>query len=267
MKSLLILVGVIAVIAIASFIIAPREQREAMIDKVAVLGDSSGGEKTPQIVREQQRKERRRQDTEWTPENQALHPIEYCQAQLEKLSKNASRLDVQAHKYAVAKNQAQRVISDSEAQLTDIAQFLKEAKSAYKEAEAAGKWPVTIRGFALSKEKAQEKIVAAAEKRPTLQSAIARNRVLLATLEKKAARVAEEQKNIIKTKERIQMVLNDLNLKKVVEGDDSITDVLNAINDSLGALGTNYEDPSIDDMLVPDKSSTIKVSFDAIMAE
>ena len=126
---------------------------------------------------------------------------------------------------------------------------------------------MTIRGFALSKEKAQEKIVAAAEKRPTLQSAIARNRVLLATLEKKAARVAEEQKNIIKTKERIQMVLNDLNLKKVVEGDDSITDVLNAINDSLGALGTNYEDPSIDDMLVPDKSSTIKVSFDAIMAE
>jgi hypothetical protein len=86
-------------------------------------------------------------------------------------------------------------------------------------------------------------------------------------LEKKAARVAEEQKNIIKTKERIQMVLNDLNLKKVVEGDASITDVLNAINDSLGALGTNYEDPSIDDMLVPDKSSTIKVSFDAIMAE
>ena len=267
MKSLLILVGVIAVIAFASFIIAPREQREAMLDKVAVLGDSSGGEKTPRIVREQQRKERVRQNMEWTPENQALHPIEYCQAQLEKLSENASRLDVQAHKYAVAKNQAERVIADSEAQLTDIAQFLKDAKSAYKGAEAAGKWPVTIRGFALSKEKAQEEIVAAAEKRPTLQSAIARNRVLLATLEKKAARVAEEQKNIIKTKERIQMVLNDLNLKKVVEGGDSITDVLNAINDSLGALGTNYEDPSIDDMLVPDKSSTIKVSFDAIMAE
>ena len=267
MKNILIVLGAIAVTVVAYFAIAPREQREAMLDKVAVLGDSSGGEKTPRIVREQQRKERVRQNMEWTPENQALHPIEYCQAQLEKLSENASRLDVQAHKYAVAKNQAERVIADSEAQLTDIAQFLKDAKSAYKGAEAAGKWPVTIRGFALSKEKAQEKIVAAAEKRPTLQSAIARNRVLLATLEKKAARVAEEQKNIIKTKERIQMVLNDLNLKKVVEGDDSITDVLNAINDSLGALGTNYEDPSIDDMLVPDKSSTIKVSFDAIMAE
>lgn len=267
MKSMLVLVGVIAIVVILGFFVAPREQREAMLDKVAVLGDSSGGEKTPRIVREQQHKERVRQNTEWTPENQALHPIEYCQAQLETLAEHASKLDVQAHKYAVAKNQATRAMSDAEAQLADIAKFLEEAKRAYRGAAASGKWPVTIRGFALSKEKAQEKIVAAAEKRPTLQSAIARNRVLLATLEKKATRVVEEQKNIIKTKERIQMVLNDLNLKKVVEGDDSITDVLNAINDSLGALGTNYEDPSIDDMLVPDKSSTIKVSFDAIMAE
>ena len=64
-----------------------------------------------------------------------------------------------------------------------------------------------------------------------------------------------------------QMVLNDLNLKKVVEGDEGITDALNAINDSLGSLGTNYEDPSIDDLIVPDKASAIKVSFDAIMAE
>ena len=267
MKNLLILIGIIAVAVVAYFAIAPREQREAMLDKVAVLGDSSSGEKTPRIVREQQRKERIRQDKSWTPENQALHPIEYCHAQLEKLAEHASKLDVQAHKYAVAKNQATRIVSDAEAQLADIAKFLEEAKRAYKEAAASGKWPVTIRGFTLSKEKAEEKIVAAAEKRPNLQSTIARNKALLVQLEKKSARVSEEQRNIVKTKERIQMVLNDLNLKKVVEGDEGITDALNVINDSLGALGTNYEDPSVDDMLVPDKSSALKVSFDAIMAE
>ena len=267
MKSVLIVFGGIAMFVVAYLFIAPSEQREAMLDGVAKLGESSDGEKAPRIVREQQRKERKRQDTEWTPENQALHPVEYCQAQLETLAENAKRLDVQAHKYAVAKNQALRTISDAEAQIAGVAQFLDEAKRAYREAEASGKWPVTIRGFALSKEKAQEKIVAAAEKRPTLQGAIARNRALLAAIEKKAIRVAEEQKKIVKTKERIQMVLNDLNLKKVVEGDDGITDALNAINDSLGSLGTNYDDPAIDDMLVPDKASTIKMSFDAIMAE
>lgn len=250
-----------------------REGQEEAAERISAVGKAlrgevrSGNADTPRIVREQQRKEQIRQDTEWTSENQTLHPIEYCQAQLEKLSENARQLDVQAHKYAVARNQAQRTISESEAQLVDIAQFLEEAKQAYRESDASGRWPVTIRGFALSKEKAQEKIVAAAEKRPMLQTAIARNKSLITALEKKSARVIEEQKNIIKTRERIKLVLNDLNMKNVIDGDDSITDVLNAINDSLGALGTSYEDPSIDDMLIPDKSSTTKMSFDAIMEE
>ena len=148
-----------------------------------------------------------------------------------------------------------------------VAQFPEEAKRAYRDADASGRWPVTIRGFALSKEKAQEKIVAAAEKRPMLKNAIAKNKALIVSLEKKSARVIEEQKNIIKTKERIQIVLNDLNLKKIVEGDVGITDALNAINDSLGSLGTDYDDPSVEDLLGTEKSSAIKVSFDAIMAE
>lgn len=267
MKTILVFVGGIAMIAVACFLLAPREQREVMLDSAARIGDSSGGEKTPRIVREQQRKERVRQNTEWTPENQALHPIEYCQAQLDKLAEHASKLDVQAHKYAVAKNQATRAVSDAEAQLADIAKFLEEAKRAYRDAEASGKWPVTIRGFALSKEKAEEKIVDVAGRKLNLQNTISRNKALLVQLEKKSVRVSEEQRNVVKTKERIQMILNDLNLKKVVEGDNGITDALNAINDSLGALGTNYEDPSVDDLIAPDKASKIKVSFDAIMAE
>ena len=267
MKDALTILGAIAVAVIICFVIASREQREAMLDRVAVLGDSSDGERTPRIVREQQRKERIRQNREWTPENQALHPIEYCQAQLEKLAEHASKLDAQAHKYAVAKSQAIRAVSDAEAQLADIAKFLEEAKRAYKDAAASGEWPVTIRGFALSKEKAEEKIVASAEKRPNLQSTIARKKALIVQLDKKSDRVSEEQRNVVKTKERIQMVLNDLNLKKVVDGDNGITDALNAINDSIGALGTNHDDPSVDDLIAPDKASKIKVSFDAIMAE
>ena len=264
--------GIILIALLAGVYGCSESSREEAAERLTMAGKALAGEvrtdgKAPKIVAEQQRKERIRQNAEWTPENQALHPIEYCQAQLAKLAKHASNLDVQAHKYAVAKNQATRAVSDAEAQLADIAKFLEEAKRAYKEAAASGKWPVMIRGFALSKEKAEEKIVAAAEKRPNLQSTIARNKALLVQLEKKSARVSEEQRNIVKTKERIQMVLNDLNLKKVVEGDEGITDALNAINDSLGALGTNYEDPSIDDMLVPGRASKIKVSFDAIMAE
>ena len=246
-----------------------REEASARLSTAAkaLTGEVRVNDKVPRIVKEQQRKERKRQDAEWTPENQALHPIEYCQAQLERLSEYASQLDVQAHKYAVAKNQVIRRCSDAEAQLADIARFLDEAKRAYKAADASNRWPVTIGGFALAKEKAQEKIVAVAGRRPTLQATVARSKNMLVALEKKIAKVSEEQKNIVKIKERIQMTLNDLNLKKVVDGDNGITDALSAINDSLGALKTDYDDPSVDDLLVPDKASSIKVSFDAIMAE
>ena len=267
MKNILLVFGGIAMMIVAYFIIAPREQREAMLDGAARLGDSTDADKTPWIVKKQQRKERRRQDMEWTPENQALHPVEYCQAQLERLEEYASQLDVQAHKYAVAKNQMLRGITDAEVKLVGIARFLEESKRAYKEAVASNQWPVRIGGFALAKEKAQEKIVEAAERRPALQTTIARGKNMLASLEKKIVRVSEEQKNIVKIKERIQMTLTDLNLKKVVDGDNGITDTLNAINDSLGALKTDYDDPSVDDLLVPDKASAIKVSFDAVMAE
>lgn len=267
MRNILIFIGGCALLAVVYFMIASREHREAIINEVAKLSDSSDGEKAPQIVREQQRKERLRQDKEWTPENQALYPIEYCQAQLEKLSEYARKLDVQAHKYAVAKNKALREVTDAEAHLVQIAKLLDEAKRAYKDALAKEKWPVMIRGFALSKEKAQEKIVAAAEKRPVYQSVILKNKALIVQLEKKSERVAEEQKNIVKTKERIQIAINDLNLKKVIDVDAGVKDTLNAINDSLGSLGTNYEDPGLEDLLTPEKASEIKVSFDAIMAE
>lgn len=62
-----------------------RSDQEAVGERVreagdALLGNPEGEGREPKIVREQMRKERIRQETKWTPENQARHPIEYCQA-------------------------------------------------------------------------------------------------------------------------------------------------------------------------------------------
>lgn len=48
MRNLLILIGT----GVAYFIISPRAKRKAMIDKLAVLGDPSGDEKTPREVKD-----------------------------------------------------------------------------------------------------------------------------------------------------------------------------------------------------------------------
>ena len=85
MKKVLMIVGAIGVIAVAYYLIAPEEKRDALLERVENLGRASDGEHVAKVVREQQRKERIRQNNTWTPENRALHPVEYCQAQLEDL--------------------------------------------------------------------------------------------------------------------------------------------------------------------------------------
>ena len=251
-----------------------RESQDEIADRVstarkALRGEirSDNEEKVPRIVAEQRRKERFRQDTKWTPENQARHPIEYCQAQLEELRGYADSLDAQRYKCAVAKNKALRGISDAEAQLVDISKFLEASKTAYREADANGKWPVTIGGFALSKEKAQKKIVEAAERRPILHGVIIRNKNMITALERKTARIAEEQRKVVRIKEKTQLTLDGLKLKDVIDGDAGIADALNAINDALGSIGMDYDDPRIEELVVPDKATAIKETFDAIMAE
>ena len=251
-----------------------EESHDEAAERISAAGKALCGEarpddheKVPKVVAEQRRRERIRQDTKWTPENQARHPIEYCQAQLDVLSGYADSLDAQRHRCAVARNKALRGISDAEMQLADIAKFLDVSKAAYREADASGNWPVVIGGFSLSKEKAQKKIVEAAERRPVLRGVIVRNKNMIVALDRKLARIAEEQRNVVKVKEKTQMTLDGLNLKNVLDGDAGIADSLKALNDALGSIGTDYDDPPIDDLIVPEKAAAIKETFDEIMAE
>ena len=251
MKKLIVVACVVA--AGGAIIIGgcSQEDREEVMSRVGNAADAlkgGDGEKVPAIVKEQQRKERIRQNTQWTPENQALHPVEYCQAQLEELKKCSLKLEVSAHKYAVGQSEAKQKISDCEAQIAAIDKFLVTAKAAYRHADAANKWPVAINGFTLSKEKAQEKIVEAARKLDPLKNQVLSQKNIIAALERRSAKVEAEKRNIVSLRERIQSVISDLNTKKILEGEKGVADALNAINTSMGSLSVDVFEPSLEDM-------------------
>ncbi len=94
---MLMIVGAIAIAAVAYYFVAPEEKRYAIVERVENMGRSSDGEHVPKVVREQQRKERIRQNNTWTPENRAWHPIEYCQAKWEDIEKYSRELEARAH--------------------------------------------------------------------------------------------------------------------------------------------------------------------------
>lgn len=275
MKKVLIIAGVIAVGGIMCLQGCSKETRDEAMSRLSNAGQALNGEadpddkehETPNIVAKQQRKERIRQNTKWTAENQVKYPVEYCQAMLEEVAKISQQYEVVMHKCLTAKSSVVRQIAEDDAQLKNLEVFLVTAKKAYRDADASGKWPATVNNFALSKEKLQEKIVDAAGRIKTIQSRQSLQRTNLARLEKKVARVSDEQRKLVETKESLQRTLNNLNLKKVIDSEGGIRDSIAAINDALGALGENEEDVSLDDLIVPNKDTACKETFDAIMSE
>lgn len=233
----------------------------------ALNGKPGSGEKTPKIVKVQQRKERIRQNTSWTPENRALHPIEYCQAQLEEIERYSRELEARAHEKGCVIAAVKRELGDGATMEGNLSKFLTDAKNMYKACEAANTWPASVGGFTLTREKLQEKIVDAVQKLKEVQSKMVSKSNQLNALEKTLKITQDEQKRLVKTREQIQNTINDLRIKKVIDGDDSIIASLNAIEDAMGVLGSDYDDPSLESIIQPDEKATRQELFDAIMAE
>ena len=275
MKKLSVAVCVIAMGGLAIFCGCSKEARDEAMNRIGKAGKALNGEvrpddkehETPNIVAEQQRKERIRQNTKWTPENQAKFPVEYCQAMLEQVDKDAKQYEVVMHKCLTAKSTVSRKMAEDSAQLKSLEGFLANAKKVYRDSDAANRWPATVNGFALAKEKLQEKIVDAAGKLKSIQARQAAQKSNLTKLEKKVARVTDEQRKLVLTKESLQRTLENLQLKKVIDSEDGIKASVAAINDALGALGDAEDDVSLDDLVTPDKASATKEAFDAVMKE
>lgn len=252
-----------------------KSNREEAIQRVGKAAKAlNGGElqdseehAVPTIVAEQQRKERIRQNTQWTPENQARHPIEYCQAMLADIDEYAKRLDVVNHKMLMSKSAATREIVDAEMTVKTLTNFLSEAKSAYRECVGAAKDHIKIGGFDLTLTKAKERMVEANRKIPYLQERIGKRKNMIVMLDKNLDKIVVEQKRLVETKERIQHTISDLQLKNVIDGEQVVRDALNAINDSIQSLGVDYDDPTLMDIVQPSKAEIIDAEFEKLMAE
>ena len=263
---------VVVAIGVAVVIGCSQDDRDEITERgenawSALKGESKPGEKTARIVKEQQRKERIRQNNTWTPENRALHPVEYCQAQLEDLQRYSRQLEARAHEKSCAIAAVKRTLSDDDALEQNLKKFLYEAKKTYKECEAAKSWPAKIGGYSLSREKTQDKIIDAAQKISEIQAKTTSKKNQLVALEKTLKITQNEQKRVVALRERIQNTINDLRIKKVIDGDDSIVVSLNAIEDSMGVLGVDYDDPKIESIIQTDDKTTREELFKKIMAE
>ena len=252
-----------------------KEDRDEAINRIGKAGKALNGEvrrndveqEVPNIVAEQQRKERIRQNSTWTAENRALHPIEYGMAQLEELRRYSDRLETAAHEVACKKAEVTRTRGNAETKLKTLTRFLEEAKATYCECEGKNAWPGKLGGFYLSRDKFREKIVDMSKKIAPLKVQLGTQQNQLVYLEKKAHAIAVQQKGLVAKRETVENVISDLRIKSVVADADSVTASLNKIDDAMKALGVDYDDPTTEDIIAPDGTSAVDDEFDKVMAE
>ena len=158
MKIVSVSIIVVVLIATGLFWGCDSEKKTEILNTISdYMREEDEKEYTPDIVSKQQRKERRRQNKNWTPENQAKYPIEYCQAQLEKLDKHAAVLDTSIHKLNMSISDCQRKITNASQRIEHLKSFINMAKIKYREAEAKNAFPIDLNGYMLSKQQIQEK--------------------------------------------------------------------------------------------------------------
>lgn len=266
----------VAGVALALFVCGcSQEGRDEAIERLekaarAINGDVRPDDKeheTPNIVAEQQRKERIKQNTEWTPENRARHPLEYCQARLEQLQADSRRLEASAHEIACGIAKAEREISNANAQVLQLEKFLATAKKTYRECEASSRWPANIGGFSLSREKTREKIVEADQKRKELMSSASKRNNQLVKLRLTMKETQNKQRALVKTREMVQNAMNDIKTRKITESDDGVAATLGETADSITALGGDNGAPSLESAVQATEQGTNDELFDKIMAE
>ena len=257
---------VVALVFAGVFFGCSEEKREKVLNAVSdSIRPEEKGPDTPDIVAKQQRREAARQNRTWTPENQAKYPVEYCQAQLEKLDEHATTLEVGIHRINMASSDCQRKIEECGKRMEKLNAFLNMAKARYREAEEKNSFPVDFNGYMLTQIQAQEKIIQANRQIPELRKQLLSRKNLASQLDKKKAALAAEQLRVVSLRERVQNTINDLQTKKVIEGNKNIVDVLNSLNDSINSLGANANDPSLDDIMTPTTESATQAEFKDIM--
>lgn len=248
-----------------------RESRDDAITRVSDAARALNGDpeepRTPDIVRKQQAAEKKRQDTEWTAENQAKHPIEYCQAQLKQVDDMAQRLETEVHKLNVLRAGQDRKAKENDATAAKMEKQLAELKTAYRNAEAAGSWPMVYNEFQLSQQKAQKFIVETNARLTAAREQTAPIKNVLARIDRRLAEIQKEQVTLVRTKEKLNVTLSALQAKDVVEGEKGISDALAAINDSIGSLSGWTDELSFEDISAGTPEMEISSAFDEIMAE
>ena len=242
---------------------APREathQTSTVVSQTQVVAD------TVVLVQSEPKSPAKPYEGKWSPDEIQRDPYGFIQDQIRDCDQLKAKIESQTIALTRLGKQSARTIEESDGMVARYTAFLAAAKKAYKEAEAADKWPAVVNGFELDEDALSDRIADALERIELAK----KDREAAVTLGKKV----ELRQRAIKAKAR---ELASLRLKLVQQADQVKTSAaLAEIGDLSSVLGTlrdmsleidgdpsaaSLDDPSAED---PDaaKKSAVRAFLD-----
>ncbi len=256
-------------IATVSVIITPivgAAAEAAARTSTAVLQTSVVAD-TVVLVQTEPQPPQKRYDGKWSPEAIQRDPYGFIQDQIRDCDKLKAKIESQKIALTRLGKQAARTIEESDGTTNRYVTFLAVAKKAYKEAEAAGKWPAVVNGFELDEEALSDRIADALERIELAK----KDRDAAVTLGKKV----ELRQRAIRAKARD---LASLRLKLVQQADQvkasaalaelgDLSSILGTLRDMTLEIEGDPSSASLDDLTTEDPNAAKKAAVRAFLEE
>ncbi len=221
-------------------------------------------QKMPTVVAQAAAREAARQDSTWTSENIQKNPYLFIQDQIRNCDQLKAKIEAQNITMTRLNKQAARSIEEADSMISRYTTFLDQAKTAYKEAEQTGEWPVVINGYKLDEEQLGDRITDALERIELAKKDRAAGEVIV--------RKTEQRKGILKAKGK---ELASLRLQLVQQGEEvKMNSQLAEISDLTNMLGVmkdmmlEIDDPtvaSLEDLASEDPNAARKRTIRAFL--
>lgn len=240
-------------------------QTSTAISQTAVAADTViFGQSNPQPSSRRHESKPPPSTERWSSEAIQRDPYGFIQDQIRDCDKLKAKIESQKVALTRLGKQSARTIEESDGAVARYTTFLAEAKKAYKEAEAANKWPVVVNGFELDEEQLSDRIADALERIEMAK----KDRAPAEALAKKV----EIRQRVLKAKSR---ELASLRLKLVQQADQvKANTTLAKLGDLSAVLGTlkdmtleveNPSEASLDDLAVDDPDAKKKAAVRAFL--
>lgn len=259
-------VAAMAALAAAGLCLAgcSRETRQDIIDGADQLNNPGGT--VPRVVRDQQRKERNRQNNEWTAENRAEHPVEYCNAMLEALKPKETTLAAAILRIAGQKSETNRKLAKAKTDAEADKKALDKLKAFYRQ---GGEWPRKLGEKTYTEEEAKDLILAAGKRVADRPAEIAALEKTVRALEKRHDEALREQKRFTEIRGELNATIDRLKVKQASGDVENIRNTLENLGDSLRSLGDGLlpgDDP-LEDLYDSIQKDDRDAAFDDIMKD